>query len=183
MGAIQSDRELIEAFLGGEADAMGRVDSWIESVIRARFRSLRQEWEDLEQETRARVYRNLLKRQFEGRAALRTYIQQIARNTCVDRLQGLARSREISRVADQEVRDASRAGPTVVDAMARHHMLRIIRSEPEQHRRLLELRFLQECSYVELSRRLGVPVGTIKSRLYRFRRGLRDKGLKRKGSF
>ncbi|MBI5203024.1 MAG: sigma-70 family RNA polymerase sigma factor [Elusimicrobia bacterium] len=49
----------------------------------------------------------------------------------------------------------------------------LARLSPED-RRVLELRELERMSYRQISRELGVPVGTVKSRLHRARESLRE---------
>lgn len=55
-------------------------------------------------------------------------------------------------------------------------MLREVKAEydhlPRRHRDLLELVALHGCTYAEAGRRLGLPLGTVRSRLYRARQDL-----------
>ncbi len=44
----------------------------------------------------------------------------------------------------------------------------------DQHRRILVLRELEDCCYETISEMLGLPVGTVRSRLHRARQHLRD---------
>ena len=45
---------------------------------------------------------------------------------------------------------------------------------PDQHREIIELSHFQECSYKEMAEILGIPIGTVMSRLYHARKKLKD---------
>ena len=50
----------------------------------------------------------------------------------------------------------------------------LIRSMPEDYRRVLELRFLAEWSLADIARELGLTEGAVKSRIFRGRKVLID---------
>src|SRR5262245_7498717 len=78
------DRRIIRGFLAGEPDCIATLDAWIEVVLRLEFRPLVPDWEDLRQEIRVRVLRNLKAGRFQGASELRTYVHRIAKNACID---------------------------------------------------------------------------------------------------
>jgi RNA polymerase sigma-70 factor (ECF subfamily) len=49
-----------------------------------------------------------------------------------------------------------------------------IKALPDRHRTMIVMRDVQDLSYTEISDLLGLPEGTIKSRINRARRNLRD---------
>jgi RNA polymerase sigma-70 factor, ECF subfamily len=59
-------------------------------------------------------------------------------------------------------------------ARAAHETVRVqIQALPEQFQRVLLLSCLEELPYEEISHRLRIPIGTVRSRLFRGRRLLR----------
>lgn len=56
----------------------------------------------------------------------------------------------------------------------RSAVLSTIRSLPSNHRRILELREIDELDYGEVAARLGLPIGTVRSRLNRARSVLKS---------
>jgi RNA polymerase sigma-70 factor (ECF subfamily) len=76
----------------------------------------------------------------------------------------LMRSAELSRTESLE------SGISPLDGVVRNEEERItmaaIQSLDDTHRTVLLLRFYGECSYNEISELTGVPVGTVKSRLF-----------------
>jgi RNA polymerase sigma factor (sigma-70 family) len=45
---------------------------------------------------------------------------------------------------------------------------------PQQYHSVVRMRYVQDRSYIEISRELGVPMGTLKTWLYRARRQLQE---------
>jgi RNA polymerase sigma-70 factor (ECF subfamily) len=68
------------------------------------------------------------------------------------------------------------AGNTTAQSVERRlHVLEAMQLLSEPHRQILSLREIQGLSYEELSTVLGVPRGTIESRLFRARREFRER--------
>ena len=96
--------------------------------------------------------------------------------TCVDRLR---RSPKLRTVALTDVH----AGPPVESDPVllaernerRDRVWRAILRLPPQHRQVIVLSHFQQMSYKEIATSIGVPMGTVMSRLYHARRALRQK--------
>jgi RNA polymerase sigma-70 factor, ECF subfamily len=164
------DRALIRAYLAGEARAVSTVDGWIEIVLRKEFRALQGEWEDLRQDVRIRVLRNLRNTRFGGDSELRTYVHRIAKNAGIDLWRRISRRREQSgsdRVTREGGVDGGQAGVTSRDLLRK-----ILSGLSAEERRLLELVHGQHLSYAEVARLLGVAEGTVKARVFRCRERL-----------
>lgn len=163
----ENDRVLIRRLLAGDAAALAAVDSWIQVVLRSEFQSLHSEWDDLRQEIRLRVFRNLRSNRFHGASELRTYVHRIARNTCIDtcRRSALRRTRPEAAGGQEEA-----ARDDATERLITRDLLRkiLLGSTPEE-RHLLEMVHAEHLSYAEIARRLGVAEGTIKARVFRCR--------------
>ena len=101
---------------------------------------------------------------------LRAWIFGIARHALMDRFRQQYAAPVMSDV-DVEDLGTSDAGEDVAADLA--HMHERLSTLPIVERDVLALFYLQELSMAEISDVLGVPVGTIKSRLHRARRMLR----------
>jgi len=120
---------------------------------------------------------------FRGQAALRTWVIRVVRNTGLDHLRGRARRREVPLELEGDDGEASRSmdlpDPTTVhpgetmDAEGDRGVITeaLARIEPA-HRRVLELRFLDELSYKEIAAATGVTIGTVMSRIFYAKRKL-----------
>jgi RNA polymerase sigma factor (sigma-70 family) len=162
------DRLLIDQFLAGDPEALRTVDGWIEVVLHEDFRSLHQDWEDLKQEIRSRILRNFGRGAFNGHSALRTYVHRIARNAAIDFSRLAYRRRELGvelperRLTGTEIQEGQRGiWP------AKELLERILAELSEEERVLLRLVFELNYSYGEVARELGIPEGTVKSRMSR----------------
>jgi RNA polymerase sigma-70 factor (ECF subfamily) len=140
---------------------------------------------DLTQEVFIQAHRSL--GQFRGEARFGSWLLAIAVNQCRNRLKSWkrrARSRHQSLSAPEgEQRSGLRCdvpdpGATSLEALAGRELEELVREEllhlDEEYRTVLVLRELQDVPYEEIARVLGVPIGTVKSRLHRGRAELRE---------
>lgn len=164
----EEDRDLIERYLLGEPEAVRTVDGWIAAVLHDGFRSLREDWEDLRQEILARVLRNLGRGLFDGRSSLRTYVHRMSKNVAIDFSRLAYRRREIPiDPGDLQAASGTLAPGAMRGWIARDLLERILSRLSAEDRTILHLLFERHCSYDEVARELGIPHGTVKSRMSR----------------
>lgn len=116
--------------------------------------------EDIAQETFVRCHANLARYEFEGRFT--TWLVQIARNAGIDAI----------RARDRRGRLAARAAPpaAATDPHAHAEVRAALASLPPRLREPLLLIEVVGLSYAEAAEVLGVPAGTVKSRVFHARR-------------
>lgn len=161
------DRLLIGGYLRGDAAAIGVVDGWIDVVLRENFHSLKETWDDLKQEVRIRLFRNLSRGAFNGRSSLRTYVHRIAKNVCIDFTRRASYRRETEAVSEREPAPSGGSRGEVSAWVARDFLRKILAGLSEEDRLLIRLVFDENCSYQEVAGRLGIREGTVKSRMAR----------------
>ena len=182
------DRSLVERARGGDAAAFGQlVERHQGRLYRLALRVLRDEEQakDVVQDAFIKVYGSLDK--FHGRSAFYTWLYRVVFNLCLD-----ARRRDRS---DRHVEWTEERPPAgLEDPVPRSHaaiaelpgpeaeleraelrsqLARAIGELPDDARRTLELREVDGLSYAEIAKSLGVPKGTVMSRLHYARRRLR----------
>ena len=125
--------------------------------------------EDLVQETFLRAYRALDR--FESGSYARAWLHTILQRVRID-----AFRRRKRRPETVELVGEGPAIPAEQDALASGHedLERALSALPEAFRTAVVLRDLQELSYAEIAATLGVPVGTVMSRIHRGRALLRE---------
>lgn len=162
----------VERFLRGDPDVVGEVIRVASSEIaRGRYWTLRAEWPDLVQEVLARVTDSLRRGRFQPGRSLGAYVRGVARFTAFDALQ---RQRTTPPLEPLEPNAMAGANETAVDAMAARHLARVAwEAASEPCRVLLRGHFIEGRSLAEISRRTGMPIGTVKSRLFRCLRAIR----------
>jgi RNA polymerase sigma-70 factor (ECF subfamily) len=127
------------------------------------------EADDVGQETFIRFHRSL--HRFRGDSSLKTYLVHIAMNLSLNALRRRRRSllRFVSR--DESTNDVSepRIGPDgEVDGDELRRLVRAaVTRLGEKHRAVVVLRLFHDCSTRETAEILGVPEGTVLSRLSR----------------
>jgi RNA polymerase sigma-70 factor (ECF subfamily) len=128
--------------------------------------------EDLTQDIFLKLYRSL--NTFDRRANFQTWLISVSRNLCIDHYRSVRKERE---TMNRDV-DASELMPASGDASAqtqleqrdRVTMLRTALNRlPPTLRTAVLMRDIQELAYTEIAEKLGVPEGTVKSRINRGR--------------
>ncbi len=122
--------------------------------------------DELTQETYLRVVRALPR--FDGRSSVRTWVKSIARRTVVDRYRWNA-ARPRTTVLPAETTGTGKVDPRFDEEVALNDLVAAV--SPER-RRAFVLTRLEGYSYAEAADALGVPVGTVRSRVARARSDL-----------
>lgn len=159
-------RETIEdRLLGGDPDAIGEVLRWIAVMLATpRFWMLRSEWLELQQESMVRVLEGLRSGRFDRSRDFRPYVQSIARYTALQALEQRIKSEPIS-VADDTF--VSQNAKSEEDLISIHLIRGTLDQLSVECRGLIRAYFLEGRSYSEIASSLDLPVGTVKSRLFR----------------
>jgi RNA polymerase sigma-70 factor (ECF subfamily) len=112
---------------------------------------------------------------YEARERFAAFAFRIAHNAWVDRAR---RQRGTPQAFLDGEHESATPPPQPLESLARDEAARrlddAIRVLPERHRLVFELGAIQELSYAEIAGLLGIPVGTVKSRMFHALRKLRD---------
>jgi RNA polymerase sigma-70 factor (ECF subfamily) len=106
--------------------------------------------------------------QFDGRAALSTWLYTIARNTCLTELRNRGRTVSLEDGIDA-VYDVTTADEPIGAAEAEYDVAQLLNGLDEPYRRVVVLFYLEEQSCENVAQLLGLPEGTVKSLLFRAR--------------
>jgi RNA polymerase sigma-70 factor, ECF subfamily len=177
------DLPLVRRCLRGDARAFEDLVARYEGALyRLAWRMLRdgEEAHDVVQETFLRVFRAL--DTYDQNRKFSTWILRIATNLCIDRY----RRRHMRLVSiDASEEDDERRPIVLVDSGPRpdasHGQLsvaelldRFVGRLPPIYRAIIELRYKRALAYEEIAEVLGVPLGTVKARLHRAHRYLKQ---------
>ncbi|MGE3955903.1 MAG: RNA polymerase sigma factor [Vicinamibacterales bacterium] len=131
--------------------------------------------EDLTQDIFIKIFKSL--DTFDRRANFQTWLISVSRNLCIDHYRSVRKERQ---TIDRDV-DASELAPATVEpgpiaALEQRDRVTLLRealaSLPDALRTAVVMRDIQELSYQEIATRLGLPEGTVKSRINRGRNEL-----------
>jgi len=131
--------------------------------------------EDLAQDIFLKIFKSL--DTFDRRANFQTWLISVSRNLCIDHYRSVRKERETidRQVNADDLAPASRevAPDTALEQRDLAILLRkALERLPESLRMAVVMRDIQELSYQEIADRLGLPEGTVKSRINRGRREL-----------
>jgi RNA polymerase sigma-70 factor (ECF subfamily) len=179
------DRELVASCRTGDPAAFSRLVRQHEGMVfnvAARLLGDGEEARDVAQEVFLQVYRVLGR--FEGRSSLKTWIYRIAVNQCHNRRRFWQRRRRDREEALDEglagsaaLSAAEGAGRSPYEEALRQERARRVQAALLQlsfeHRSVLVLREVEGLTCEEVGLALGIPEGTVKSRLSRAREAMR----------
>ena len=179
-----ADGELVQRVVRGDAAAFGPiVQRYQDRLYNTVYRMVgsAEDARDLVQDVFVKAYENLAT--FQGTSSLYTWLFRIAVNASLSH----RRKRRTVRVVNPgggEDGDGSDGWPDrdlqdpagrLLAAETEAAVQQALDSLDEEHRTVVVLRDVQHCDYREMAEILGVPAGTVKSRLHRARLLLRDK--------
>jgi RNA polymerase sigma-70 factor (ECF subfamily) len=129
----------------------------------------REQAEDAAQEVFIRVWRALPG--YRGLSSVSTWVYSIARNACLTALKSAGSRRNVS-LEDPGTRAAAERRTDSSDRLHTPDLQRLVEELPEKQRQVVTLFYMEERSYEEVSRLLGLPMGTVKTHLHRARKEL-----------
>ena len=166
-----TERALVERCRAGDDDAFRElVDRYKDLVFALIARTVqdRGRAEDLAQDVFLRVHRGLP--YFRGEARLSTWIYRIVANVCV---QQPNRPRAVSLDDDRTRVQPAAADRQFGDLELRDRLEKAIARLPANYRLLVAAHYLDGVQYEDLADALQLPLGTLKTQLYRAKQQLR----------
>jgi RNA polymerase sigma-70 factor (ECF subfamily) len=166
--AGETDRDLVAKALQGNQKAFRAIVERYHSTAYAVVRGVlgdSDEVDDVLQNVYIKMYRGLAG--FRGESRLSTWIYQIARNEAIN----AARRRRPEGTPVEDVilaaREADRPDAVYGERELGRQMEAAMARLDENHRMALELRYMGERSYEEIAEAMGLPIGTVKTYIYR----------------
>jgi RNA polymerase sigma-70 factor (ECF subfamily) len=180
-----SDPELVLAMARGDSDALGVLydrHGALMLATAARILGNQREAEDLVHDVLLEAWQKAGDYE-RARGSVRTWLLIRLRSRALDRWRRSSRIRietmEARHLDDLLPARADDPGQSLDDARVRRAVLDL----PGTQRQVLELAYFEGLSATEIAERLGIPVGTVKSRtaagLARLRTALHDPGVPR----
>jgi RNA polymerase sigma-70 factor (ECF subfamily) len=175
--ARTSERELVRQARTGDTEAFAAlVVAHQHFVYNLALRTLGEvhEAEDVAQEAFVQAWLALPR--FRAQAQFQTWLYRIVVNLCYNRLPRLRREltllgEEVSDVPDEGFTNPARHIEVEEKRAFLHQQIVML---PENYRLLITLRYQNQLSYEEISQILNLPLGTVKTGIFRARRRLRE---------
>ncbi|HBL26645.1 MAG TPA: hypothetical protein DD490_07410 [Acidobacteria bacterium] len=173
-----------DLFLARRA-AAGQPEAWDELIeqygrrlynLAFHFAGSAMEAEDLTQEIFLRLYQNL--HRYTGEAPLAAWALRLSRNLCIDHYRRSRREPRSAVLPDEILAQMPASDDVQGEAERRQEIQAVydaLAELAEESAEVVLLRDLQGWTMEEISAYLGVPLGTIKSRLHRARLGVAER--------
>ncbi|MFI5181630.1 MAG: RNA polymerase sigma factor [Thermoanaerobaculia bacterium] len=183
-GAERDDADLIRRILAGDDSQFETlVTRYQTRVFRfiTRFTRDAEDARDVAQEVFLKVYGAL--DGYDPRYRFSTWLFRIAGNAAIDHLRRRrGRTIPLETLPDQDGEthriDPRDERPDPLEDLSRHRQRQAIDAAieklPDDYRELISLRHYGELPYEEISELKGMPLGTVKNKLFRARQALRD---------
>lgn len=157
----------------GDSDALrALIGRWQPRLARLAWRltAEREATGDVVQEAWLAIVRGL--KRLDDPSRFRSWAYRIVKNKCAD----WTRQRVAHRTATQRLRDqtakTARVPATETDDIGR--LREVLATLPQEQRAILSMHYSDEMSVADMAAVLGVPEGTVKSRLFHARNRLRE---------
>lgn len=183
---LESDSYLVERALDGDVAGFEKLVTRYQNKIMGYVGRMtngdREEAEDITQEAFIKAYRSL--DSFRGQASFSTWLYKIATNLCIDRARTRKRRPQQAYSLDEPYdKEDDKGGREIADSrfepskgVERDEMRTIVRQTvaemPEKQRQVLIMCDLQGMAYENIAAVLGIPLGTVKSRIFHARADL-----------
>ena len=174
------DAELIRSTLAGQTDAFGRlVLKYQDRLYNTLFRVLgsAEDARDVVQDAFVQAFLKL--ESFRGSAAFYTWLYRIAFNLAMSHRRRARPTASLDFGRSEHGMEPIDGQPTPEADVARGDRARLVHVAlaelAGEFREVIVLRELEGCRYEEIAEILELPIGTVRSRLFRARLALRDR--------
>jgi RNA polymerase sigma-70 factor, ECF subfamily len=180
-----AETHLVKLSLTGDSSAFRQlVELYKGKIHRLAYRMLNNphDSEDVVQETFMRVYLNL--NRYDENQKFSTWIYRIGKNLCVD----LLRKKKSTYSLDAEIfgedelnqygivsSESNSPEMALMETELQEQLAQVISKMSDKYKDITTLYYVHDLSLQEISEKLGIPVTTVKTRLYRGREYLRKR--------
>jgi RNA polymerase sigma-70 factor (ECF subfamily) len=185
--SVLADGELVQNALAGRETSFEELVRRYQRPIAAYVYRMVGDYDaalDLTQEVFIKVYNSL--QRYRPEFKFSTWIYKIAHNAAIDHLRRHAvREQSLTTGIDGERREISIESRRLTPEQEsekkeqRSEIESVVQLLPSPYRELIVLRHSQDLSYDEIAEVTGLPLGTVKNRLFRAREAMRDHLLQR----
>jgi RNA polymerase sigma-70 factor (ECF subfamily) len=176
---LSDDASLIAATLAGDTTAFGRLvglyqDRLYNSLLRVLGSA--EDARDLTQDAFVQAYVKL--KSFRGSSAFYTWLYRIAFNLAMSHARRSHKMASLDGVKTGWGSEPLDGQPSPDAECLRHEQVELVHAGlaalSMEYRQILVLREIDGCRYEEIAEILNLPIGTVRSRLFRARLQLRD---------
>ncbi|MEN6295432.1 MAG: sigma-70 family RNA polymerase sigma factor [Chloroherpetonaceae bacterium] len=179
----KEDREIVNRILDGDKNEFSKIEKRYSSLIYSLLRKMVRDPEDakdLVQETFIKVYSNHAS--YNQIYPFSAWILKISSNTCIDFLRKkridmipLEKSTNEDDEGDFYIQIPDRSSipdENLINSEKIQNLNKLIDMLPETYKKIVKLRFEDDLNYSEIAETLEIPLGTVKTLIFRARKML-----------
>lgn len=180
MSPLPSDeKQLVQAALAGDKDAFGRlVEQYQDRIFNTLLRVLgsRDDARDVVQDAFVQAFVKL--ESFRGDAKFYTWLYRIAMNLALSHRRRRRPTDSLEAVKENVGQEPVAQQPTAAQDLIERERAQQLQCAllklSDEHRQVLVLREMEGCDYETIGEILDMPIGTVRSRLFRARLQLKE---------
>jgi RNA polymerase sigma factor (sigma-70 family) len=166
----KDDTQLAQLYFSGEKVTYKQVDHWISQVTNLSVWHFVEAIEDINSIVHLKLFSSLKRQRFRGESTFRTYVQRMARYTCIDQV----RSQRVARQVDPENLPRPLGSERPDDAHEaeeeRQIFVKIFRAIGPECQKIWRMIFTDSLNYKEIGEKLHLPEGTVKRKVHECKR-------------
>ncbi|MHC0037523.1 RNA polymerase sigma factor [Pseudoneobacillus sp. C159] len=180
---MEEERQWIHEVLAGNKQAYAHIINKYKNQLYAtilRMTKNPQDAQDLVQESFIKVYHQLGK--YDGKGSFAGWLYRVAINHCMDEFRKKRHQNNQVAVDDIILENPNHPEIIFLKKEKNRQLERLIAGLPEDERMIILLKYANELSYEEISELMVVPLSTVRNKLHRAKKKLRET-VKREGGY
>ena len=181
---MEEETQWIEEVLLGNKQAYAQIINKYKNPLYAiilRMTGNQQDAADLVQEAFIKIYRQLGK--FDGKGSFASWMYRVAINHCMDEFRKKHFKMEQVEIREDDVKNFHDPEVIFLKKEKNRQLEKLMGGLPEDERMILLLRFVNEQSYSEISECMGLSLATVRNKLHRAKKKLREMIEEEKGGY
>ena len=180
---MEEEQQWIQEVLAGNKQAYAHIINKYKNRLYAtilRMTKNPHDAGDLVQEAFIKIYEQLEK--YDGRGTFSSWLYRVAFNHCMDEFRKKHYQMKQVEIHDELMEDPKHPEVIFLKKEKSRQLERLISTLPKDERMIILLRYVNELSYDEISEIADVPVSTVRNKLHRAKKKMRET-VKREGGY
>jgi RNA polymerase sigma factor (sigma-70 family) len=181
---MEEESQWIEEVLSGNKQAYAQIINKYKNPLYAtilRMTGNQQDAADLVQEAFIKIYHQLGK--FDGKGSFSSWIYRVAINHCMDEFRKKRYKMERVEIKEEDFMDSHHPEVIFLKKEKHRQLEKLIAVLPEEERMILLMRYVNELSYNEIGELMSLPLSTVRNKLHRAKKKLRETIEGEKGGY
>lgn len=181
---MQEENQWIQEVLDGDKQAYAHIINKYKSPLYGTILRMTRnphDAQDLVQESFIKVYEQLEK--YKGTGSFSSWLYRVAINHCMDEFRKKRHPIKQSEIDEETVVNDNHPEVIFLKKEKGRQLERLIETLPEDERLIILLRYMNELSYDEISELMDIPLSTVRNKLHRAKRKMRNTVKREGGNF